>query len=135
MPRGYVTATRTYGPYRNHAGERTVIKLNIRHDENSGKTTASFQGKEFAKHSSHPHSAGQTQGSAPRALKDLWNRWHLNEMQAGCEHQRALGWISYEEHPSEPCPVCSYKFGSAWLFDALPDDFLALCDAAGGSAN
>ena len=22
-----------------------------------------------------------------------------------------------------------------WLFDALPDDFLALCDAAGGSAN
>lgn len=23
---------------------------------------------------------------------DVWKRWHLNDMQAGCEHQRADGW-------------------------------------------
>ena len=23
---------------------------------------------------------------------DIWERWHLNDMRAGCMHQRALGW-------------------------------------------
>lgn len=25
-------------------------------------------------------------------LRSIWERWHLNGMQAGCTHQRALGW-------------------------------------------
>ena len=25
-------------------------------------------------------------------LGDIWDRWHLNDMRAGCEHQRAAGW-------------------------------------------
>jgi hypothetical protein len=25
-------------------------------------------------------------------LRDIWARWHLNDMRAGCEHQRAAGW-------------------------------------------
>lgn len=28
---------------------------------------------------------------------DIWARWHLNDMNPACEHQRALGW-TYEEH-------------------------------------
>jgi hypothetical protein len=59
---------------------------------------------------------------------DVWDRWHLNDMQAGCEHQRALGWTKYNEHPNEPCPECGYKYGSAWLKEELPQeviDFLA----------
>jgi len=27
-----------------------------------------------------------------RRLVEIWNRWHLNDMRAECEHQRALGW-------------------------------------------
>jgi hypothetical protein len=57
-------------------------------------------------------------------LLDIWNRWHLNDMKSGCEHQRALGWTSYDEHPSEPCPVCGYKYGSAWLREEVPADVL-----------
>ena len=25
-------------------------------------------------------------------LKDVWDKWHLNDMRAGCEHQRAEDW-------------------------------------------
>ena len=57
-------------------------------------------------------------------LLDVWTRWHLNGMRAGCEHQRALGW-TYNEHPSEPCPTCEYKMGTAWLHEKLPDDIPA----------
>jgi hypothetical protein len=56
-------------------------------------------------------------------LVELWKEWHLNDLQAGCEHQRALGWTS-EVHLSEPCPTCGYKYGTAWLFKAVPVDVL-----------
>lgn len=53
---------------------------------------------------------------------NVWDRWHLNDMRAGCEHQRALGWEKegYDAHPSEACPTCGYKFGTAWKFEELP---------------
>jgi hypothetical protein len=87
---------------------------------------------------------------------DLWDRWHLNDMRAGCEHQRALGWdkepidpnkptTAYGKfypgqthdsrnlkswvnppvgHMSEPCPVCGYKYGTAWLTESVPADVI-----------
>lgn len=92
-------------------------------------------------------------------LSELWDRWHLNDMRPGCEHQRAAGWdkraidpskpldtygkhfigqrqpswnmlawVRPEEHPdgllSKPCPVCGYKYGTAWLYEAVPADVL-----------
>lgn len=88
-------------------------------------------------------------------LVEIWRVWHLNDMKAGCEHQRAegwdnrpidpskptntygkhfegqkqdswnlLGWIRPDEHPDgllgKPCPVCDYKYGTAWLTEPLP---------------
>lgn len=140
-------------------------------------------------------------------LGEIWDRWHLNDMRPGCEHQRADGWgsedlevITYklnregwdlrrkaetaakvaavagkaadltdeeratlafdlgqrhysapdadgplsglmevdkrerkragwtrpDEHPrgvlTKPCPVCGYKYGSAWLREEVPAD-------------
>lgn len=141
-------------------------------------------------------------------LRKLWERWHLNAMRAGCEHQRAAslnlveltlyhyrlnsdtlaarealkrnslkalqdegraeasddarrllglpysvvndgdadnglcpteyelqktekklaGWVYPKDHPegqlTRPCPECGYKYGSKWLYEALPDDVL-----------
>jgi len=63
---------------------------------------------------------------------DVWKRWHLNTMQAACEHQRALGW-TYDSHhgnnPDKPfagdaCPECGYLIGSAWLTENVPADVL-----------
>ena len=89
-------------------------------------------------------------------LARLWRRWHLNNLKAGCEHQRAarweerpidptrplhdydafvpghpqthtynmLIWVRPEEFPggllTAPCEVCGYRYGSAWLYEALP---------------
>lgn len=42
----------------------------------------------------------------PRArverLMELWQRWHLNDMKAGCEHQRAEGWDQRPIDPNKP---------------------------------
>ncbi len=145
-------------------------------------------------------------------LWELWEHWHLNDMRAGCEHQRnnpewdvrrkltihnygwtqgyyrlrrlaesgqmdaeayeeykvqtqivarstlglhspkhpgygaiadalarglieekgteekAAGWVDYREHPdgllSKPCPVCGYGYGTAWLFEAVPNEVI-----------
>jgi len=54
-------------------------------------------------------------------LFDVWSTWHLNDMQAACEHQRARGetWVT---HPSAICPDCHYVLGSAWLRAEVPAD-------------
>ena len=35
-------------------------------------------------------------------LSDVWDRWHLNDMRAGCEHQRADGWDTRPIDPAKP---------------------------------
>ena len=55
-------------------------------------------------------------------LCQLWRRWHLNNMRPGCEHQRASERV-YEV--SEPCEVCDYRYGSAWLHEDMPAEALA----------
>lgn len=35
-------------------------------------------------------------------LWDMWRAWHLNDMRAGCEHQRAEGWDKRPIDPSKP---------------------------------
>jgi hypothetical protein len=141
-------------------------------------------------------------------LQAIWEQWHLNDLRAGCEHQRAdnwgekkvkiahlklnwnlagkkqseikrvyeaqlretgrarltddeqsllnlsyflevpaeqvsqfadwydterieeksTGWLHETDHPegvlSKPCPVCGYKYGSAWLREEVPADVL-----------
>jgi hypothetical protein len=57
---------------------------------------------------------------------EIWHTWHLNDLKAGCEHQRALGWEEegYDKHPSEPCPTCGYKYGSAWHKVEIPNNVI-----------
>lgn len=72
----------------------------------------------------------------------IWSRYHLNDMKAGCEHQRAehwgedlipelnklSSWVYEKEHPkgvlSKPCPICGYHYGSAWLKEEVPQDVI-----------
>lgn len=52
----------------------------------------------------------------------LWKAYHLNGMNAGCEHQRAENWQPWML--SKPCPTCEYKYGTAWLYSPIPADDL-----------
>jgi hypothetical protein len=40
------------------------------------------------------------------ALFAAWSRWHLNDMRAGCEHQRELGWKSCPGHYGVDAAPC-----------------------------
>jgi hypothetical protein len=51
----------------------------------------------------------------------VWRRWHLNDMRAGCEHQRAEGGHGV----GDVCPIDGYRYGSAWLYEELPDKIIA----------
>lgn len=69
--------------------------------------------------------------SHDRALQllDIWDRWHLNDMQAGCEHQRADGWDkASKDMIGNACPTCGYKYGSAWLYEQPPPEVLAFVE-------
>ena len=62
-------------------------------------------------------------------LLDVWKQWHLNDMQAACEHQQERGW-TYEDHhdkktfKGDACPVCGYEIGSAWLKKRVPQSVI-----------
>lgn len=58
-----------------------------------------------------------------RRLLDIWERWHLNDMRAGCSHQRAMGW-NVDEHLGKPCPICGYKYGYCWIFEPVSDEVI-----------
>ena len=45
----------------------------------------------------------------------LWKNYHLNDMHAGCEHQKK------STLAGEICPVCGYRYGSAWLYREIPE--------------
>jgi hypothetical protein len=80
-----------------------------------------------------------------RKLRQVWYDWHLNYLRPVCVHQakwdttkmialengeqRMAGWVRQEEHPEgllgKPCPVCGYKYGSAWNKEEVPEDALA----------
>lgn len=69
---------------------------------------------------------GQVARGADRAdvrlIADIWGRWHLNTLKAGCAHVEPVGKDTGSMLDSTPpCPVTGYRWGSAWLYEPLPD--------------
>ena len=56
-------------------------------------------------------------------LRVAWDGYHLNSLNAGCEHQREAGY-TYKENEGHVCPVCDYKIGTAWKYKAVPREIL-----------
>jgi hypothetical protein len=68
-------------------------------------------------------------------LKQIWDRWHLNDMKAGTPAQEDYLRENYKERydytkASEVLreaglnPDNGYKYGSAWLFEEVPEDVI-----------
>ncbi len=76
-------------------------------------------------------------------IKEIWKKYHLNDMNAGCIHQDSwdvakevdmygkierAGWIRQSEHAEgllcKACPECGYKYASAWLFREIPSEII-----------
>lgn len=47
---------------------------------------------------------------------------------SGPTEEKLLGWLHTEEHPEgilcKPCPVCGYKYGSAWKHEDVPQEII-----------
>lgn len=92
---------------------------------------------------------GWDEGMLSEFLK-VWDAWHLNDMRAGCQHQtgpewntseeinlgtttKTAGWVYEKEHPHgllcKPCPVCGYKYGSAWRMEPVPESVLEFLES------
>lgn len=47
---------------------------------------------------------------------------------SGPTETKSLGWLRPEEHPDgilgKPCPVCGYKYGTAWKKEEVPEEVI-----------
>jgi hypothetical protein len=63
-------------------------------------------------------------------LAELWERWHLNDMRAGCAHQTVVyapdkyGRTVPSLELTPVCPVSGYHYGHAWLVEQAPAEVL-----------
>jgi hypothetical protein len=63
-----------------------------------------------------------------KKIMTLWKKWHLNDMHAGCVHQRKFEKEEYSKHKNAYCKKCQYKFGSAWKYQAIAKrDLIEIC--------
>ena len=87
-----------------------------------------------------------------RTILNLWERWHLNDMNSGCEYQRTLipgieeekgkeffyagNYTEVVKLPDfEECPICGYTYGSAWMFEKLPEYVVEYIEHITGGGN
>lgn len=58
-----------------------------------------------------------------KKILGLWKRNHLNDMNAGCRHQRAKN-MTYDKNKGHVCKVCNYKIGTAWKYKKIEQNDL-----------
>jgi len=74
---------------------------------------------------------GQCRGELVKWFPEVepYLKFHLNDMQPGCEHQRQAlrGW-----EVGEVCGECGYAYGSEWLHMDLPDSVVEWAETFNG---
>lgn len=125
-------------------------KTGLRYD-----ITAEIEDGKFSITGAHSNGGGQCQDSIQPAneyqkqLLEIWDKWHLNDMHAGCEHQEKTD-TNYNELLSEyckfadenkkskrkaillkllTCSECGCIWGHNWIKKELPADFKATLEA------
>ena len=150
--------TRTDAPRRvaDIATERRLpdgarLRLDLRIEERAGNgretvthepapyrfLTLSIMGEHAPKgvrYGTNASSYGQVRDVLPAddPLRQLWDRWHLNDMRALCAHQSGSA-ADWQTIP--PCTETGYQAGHAWLVELLPGDVLAEILRAFGCAS
>ena len=125
-----------------HCTVRTV--RTVRHEAVTEMTRLSMTGEVFQPWKRDAYRAGQctdalaeitepASGLTLEAIKDMaavWDRWHLNDMQAGCAHQEVVwetgryGYLQPSLDLTPACPETGYQYGHGWLYEPLPSDVL-----------
>lgn len=121
----------------NGKNKSNLVRLNVTLEVKDGKTNFSASGEVWQSNMRDIVMGGQCLDSIwtefsgqlenPTLFKQimrLWEKFHLNDMHAECEHQEKRG-ETWATHPGAECPDCGYKLGSAWLYRAIPKPYLA----------
>lgn len=130
----------------NHKGGTVDIEIKLKESDKGIEFTAC--GNSWLRSGNDTYLGGQCIDSLPDEIKTwlidphqfnkielVWQRWHLNDMNAGCFHQHQ----TLRENPEwsrdytelikrdgfMSCDICDYKYGSAWLREDLPEDVIA----------
>lgn len=153
LPKPVYTKTLLIGKAKYHQGSRSAncpveVRIELRpHQRHTDRLELSIRGEVWNHIRSDITAGGQLRAGirdyldvkliGPKKLNriiEVWERWHLNGMRAGCEHQRAAG--THEAWMGRPdtkyvwgmgyprCQVCGYSYGSAWLFEELPQEII-----------
>jgi hypothetical protein len=119
--------------FRLNNGDRALIDMELKcrlignadtvtHEPDSlpyGYLRVSFIGEiapKGVRYGTNASSYGQVLDDMPKGLRMTWDRWHLNDMQAGCVH------LGKGSAIGDVCEVSGYKYGHAWLVDPLTLD-------------
>jgi hypothetical protein len=129
------TLTRTF---RNADRDRVVVTVTIGQTAGprvgtdhgtvpAGAATVSFVGDLIPYRCRDAVACGQIKNMVPdNVIRDLWQRWHLNDMRSHCDHQnRDIAWDKVS-----PCDETGYRAGTAWLHEVVPADVLDMIRAA-----
>jgi hypothetical protein len=129
----YPAFSKTIPLGKNPEGE--TVRVDIHWDDRNGRLSITgetrYRGREAGAGQCIDALTGCKGGALTPAqverLQSEWRTWHLNDMQAACEHQRERG-ETWTTHPSAECPDCGYRLGSAWLFMEVPRDVVEWLD-------
>lgn len=55
---------------------------------------------------------------------EIWEKYHMNNLHAGCVHQREFEKEPYEKHKGCHCDICNYTYGHGWQFEEIPQDII-----------
>ena len=119
------------------------VEIEMKEDE-KGREVISFVGEVRSPVARKVIARGQIQDEIREAVErgeldemaekvvEYWDRWHLNNLRAGCEHQEKRIREMKEEFYSKSleerlemmgkCPECGYEYGSCWIYEPLSDE-------------
>jgi hypothetical protein len=119
-PRGFVLVGESWGQIREEIAEffPEVVPLFPWHLNNMKVACVHQEAEGWGERPIDPTKPTDTYGKHfPGQVSSSWNM---------------LAWVRRDEHPqgllSEPCPVCGYRYGSAWLKRELPPEIIALAE-------
>ena len=106
----------------------TTQALRVREEDREAAADAALAGKTF-----EPTATGRALAALTTWYESIFVLPAADSPLAGCytldkRESRPAGQVYPHEHPegllTKPCPTCGYKYGSAWLFEAVPEDVL-----------